>query len=349
MGRHPVTLQTIADRLGVSRTTVSNAFSRPDQLSDALRTRVLDAAHELGYAGPDPAARTLRAGTAGAIGVVLPESLAYAFDDPYTEALLRGIARATEPEALSVLLVPAPPGHLQEQAVRRAVVDAFCIYTMSDGHPVIDIALRRNAPVIFVDGPKLADHPFVGADEFAAGRAVAEHVIARGRRRLGVVTFRITGDDATGEADDARIAAGTFRSSVDRLRGVLARAADAGLARASVRIYEAGRNVPEGGRHAAAHLLDATEPPDAIVCLSDRLAEGVIAELAARGRVVPDDVAVTGWDDMQIAHDLDLTSVRQPNEDKGRIAGRWLVEGVRGPKREMLPTEIIVRGSTGGW
>jgi DNA-binding LacI/PurR family transcriptional regulator len=66
----------------VSRTTVSNAFSRPDQLSDELRARVLDTARELGYAGPDPAARTLRAGTAGAVGIVLPESLTYVFNDP---------------------------------------------------------------------------------------------------------------------------------------------------------------------------------------------------------------------------------------------------------------------------
>ena len=83
-------------------------------------------------------------------------------------AALRGIAQATEPQALSVLLVPVPVGHLQEQAVRRAVVDAFCIYTMPEGQPVIDIALCRNAPVVFVDGPELANHPFVGTDEHAA-------------------------------------------------------------------------------------------------------------------------------------------------------------------------------------
>jgi DNA-binding LacI/PurR family transcriptional regulator len=279
---------------------------------------------------------------------VLPESLTYIFNDPYAAALLRGIAQATEPQALSVLLVPVPVGHLQEQAVRRAVVDAFCIYTMPVGQPVIDIALCRNAPVIFADGPELADHPFVGTDEHAAGRAIAEHLITRGRRRLGVVTFRVADDDATGEADDARTANGTFRSSVDRLRGVLAAAADAGLARTDVRIYEAGLNVPEGGRRAAARLLDVPQPPDAIVCLSDRLAAGALEELAARGRAVPGDVAVTGWDDMQIASDLDLTTVRQPNEEKGRIAGQWMVEGVRGPRREILSTEIIVRGSSGG-
>jgi DNA-binding LacI/PurR family transcriptional regulator len=70
-----VTLQTIADRLGVSRMTVSNAFSRPDQLSRLLRERILETARDLGYVGPDPAARALAKGTTGAVGVLLTDSL----------------------------------------------------------------------------------------------------------------------------------------------------------------------------------------------------------------------------------------------------------------------------------
>src|SRR5918992_137811 len=77
-----VTLQTIADRLGVSRTTVSNAYGRPDQLNPALREKILAAAKELGYAGPDPAARALRRGATGVLGVLVGETLAYAFSDP---------------------------------------------------------------------------------------------------------------------------------------------------------------------------------------------------------------------------------------------------------------------------
>ena len=72
-----VTLQTIADRVGVSRMTVSNAFSRPDQLSEARRGTILEAAQQLGYVGPDPAARALARGTTGAVGVLLTSSLRY--------------------------------------------------------------------------------------------------------------------------------------------------------------------------------------------------------------------------------------------------------------------------------
>src|ERR1039458_4452240 len=86
MGR--VTLQTIADHLGVSRMTVSNAFSRPDQLSATLRDRVLAVADELGYAGPDPTARALASGTAGTVGVLLSETLTYALTDEVAMAFL---------------------------------------------------------------------------------------------------------------------------------------------------------------------------------------------------------------------------------------------------------------------
>ncbi|HSK97086.1 MAG TPA: LacI family DNA-binding transcriptional regulator [Euzebyales bacterium] len=347
MGKHRVTLQTVADHVGVSRTTVSNAFSRPDQLSDDLRERVLAAARELNYAGPDPAARTLRGGSVHAVGVVLPERLSYAFTDPYAVRLLRGLAQATDDQALSLLLIPVPPNHLQEYAVRRAVVDSFFFHSLPSGHPVIEIALCRETPVVFVDGPEHPGHPFVGIDEHAAAHGVARHLLERGRRRLSVISFRVADDDVTGEVDDARLDGGTYRASRERVAGVLSACAEAGLARADVHIIDAGRSIAAQGRQAAAALLDGDEPPDAMVCLSDELAAGVVSELHARGLSVGGDVAVTGWDDVGLAEQLGITSVRQPDEEKGRIAGRWLVDGVRGPRREILPTRLMVRASTG--
>ena len=93
-----VTLQTIADQVGVSRMTVSNAFSRPDQLSASLRHRILDAATELGYVGPDPAARALARGTTGTVGVLLTSSLQYAFDDDVATGFLAAVAGGAGPD-----------------------------------------------------------------------------------------------------------------------------------------------------------------------------------------------------------------------------------------------------------
>ena len=100
-----VTLQTIADRLGISRMTVSNAFSRPDQLSDSLRKRVLAAAEELGYVGPDPAARALARGSTGAVGILLTDSLKYAFTDEVATNFLGAVADELAPSGRALTLL----------------------------------------------------------------------------------------------------------------------------------------------------------------------------------------------------------------------------------------------------
>src|ERR687894_2091684 len=90
-----VTLMTVATAVGVSPTTVSNAYNRPHKLSPALRERILGAARDLGYPGPDPVARSLRRGRAGSIGLLFGETLAYAFQDPVAVEFLRGLAEGT--------------------------------------------------------------------------------------------------------------------------------------------------------------------------------------------------------------------------------------------------------------
>ena len=134
-----VTLQTIAEHLGVSRTTVSNAYNRPDQLAPELRERVLATAAELGYTGPDPAARRLRSGGREAIGLLFTESLAYAFDDPAAVLFLQGFARADRGgrarDADPPGLAPAHRGDEDRAAVREAVVGGFCAYSLPGRRP----------------------------------------------------------------------------------------------------------------------------------------------------------------------------------------------------------------------
>lgn len=343
MGR--VTLQTIADEIGVSRTTVSNAFSRPDQLSPSLRQRVMAAAARLGYAGPDPAARSLRTGRTGSIGLLLTESLSYAFDDGYAMQVLQGLAAATQGDGLALLLVPTPPDHSVGEAVDMAAVDAFCIYAMPHGHPAVDRVISRGRPTLVLDMPRLAGHPFIGVDDEAAGYDAVGHLCARGRRRIGLVTFRLHLDDYVGPVTPERLAAATFDIARDRITGGM-RAAEA--AGASVVVHEAGTTAVESGRRTAHALLDTADPPDAIFAVADKLAIGVLQAAAERGLAVPDDLAVVGFDDLPLAAANDLTSVAQPAREKGAMAGRWLVAGTTGPRHEVLPTTLVVRGSSGG-
>src|ERR1700754_1563023 len=105
-----VTLATVAQAVGVSRMTVSNAYNRPDQLSPDLRRRILAVAGELGYSGPNPVARTLSRGETGSIGLVFDYPLTQAFTDPATVQVLHGVAAGCEDRGLGLSLVPQIAG-----------------------------------------------------------------------------------------------------------------------------------------------------------------------------------------------------------------------------------------------
>ena len=141
--RRPATLASLAAELGVSRTTVSNAYNRPDQLSAPLRERVLEAARRLGYPGPDPVARSLRTRRAGAVGLLLTEALSYAFRDPVATGFLEGLALACEQAGQGLLLVPVSPEHADVAAVHRAGVDGFVVYSVREDDPHFLAVLER--------------------------------------------------------------------------------------------------------------------------------------------------------------------------------------------------------------
>jgi DNA-binding LacI/PurR family transcriptional regulator len=338
-----VTLQTIADALGVSRTTVSNAYNRPDQLAPALRAKVLEKAKSLGYAGPDPAARRLRSGLRGAIGMMFSERLSYAFTDPGAVGFLQGLTETTEEKGYELLLLPGMRGeHREVVSVRDAVVAAFCLYCMPDHHPAVAAAYERRLPVVIVDEPRLPDAFFVGIDDHDGARQAAAHVAALGHERVAVVVDRLVDDSGEGLVGPERLAQSDCKVSRERVGGYL----DGLNGIAPVQIYEALANFPECGARAARELLALTPRPTAILCATDVLAFGVMQALRELGLDVPGDVSVTGFDDVPAAAEAQLTTIRQPLVEKGREAGRLLIE--HGTEREVvLPIELVARGSTG--
>jgi DNA-binding LacI/PurR family transcriptional regulator len=345
-----VTLQTIADALSVSRTTVSNAYSRPDQLNPELRRRILETARQLGYPGPNPAARSLRSGRAGAVGVVLSETVSYGLTDPAAVRFLEGVAEVGERAGVGLLLVPALPVGSEATAVREAVVDGFVVYSMPDGHPSVLTLVERRLPTVVVDEPRLKGVPFVGIDDRAAARQAAEHLIGLGHERFGVVCFRLSLDDYNGPVGASRLAGATFQVTRDRLAGYADALAGAGLSFQDVPIEERVRNFPADGATAAAALLDRRHPPTAILSTSDQLAIGVMEEARRRGIAVPEQLSVVGFDDIDTAAAVTpaLTTVRQPLLEKGRTAGRLTLGHDKPPRggKLLLPTELVVRAST---
>jgi DNA-binding LacI/PurR family transcriptional regulator len=339
-----VRLRDVAERAGVSVGSASQAFGRPELVSDEVRKRVLEAAEALGYPGPDPAARRLRMGRAGAVGLIVAERLGYQFTDPASPAFLRGVANGMEDTPSGLLLIPDSRRRAEAaRMVKEAAVDGFIIYSAPQNDPRVEAALERGLPVVTVDQPRGAATPFVGIDDRAAARSAAEYLLKLGHERVGVISFVTTLDPGSSLELDL---------SVERLQGYeegLGDAWDPSLVRT------ARPNAPEPAREATAELLRLPEPPTAVLAMSDILAIGALEAAADHDVRVPEGLSVVGFDDSPAAlHAIPpLTTVAQPHEEKGRLAAQWLVEEVEqgsasrdGSRRAILPTELVVREST---
>ncbi len=347
--RRKATLALLAAELGVSRTTVSNAYNRPDQLSPQLRAKVLETARRIGYAGPDPMARSLRTRRAGAVGLLLTEQLSYAFRDPAAVAFLEGLTLECDKARIGLLLLPASPDADDVLAVSSAAVDGFVAYSMPDDDPHLQAVLARPLPAVVCDQPMVRGADLVGIDDAAAMRGVAGHLAALGHRRIGVVCMRLGRARRDGPVDIARQEAAHYHVQRHRLAGLREGFTAAGSAWDRVPVVERFDHSVEAGASAADELLGLDPGLTAIIATSDVLALGVIQALTRRRQRVPEDVSVTGFDGIAAAFDAGLTTVDQPVVEKGRQAGRLLLDPAMHdePRRVMLPT-TFVPGRTSG-
>ena len=344
-----VTLRSIADRLGVSQTTVSNAFSRPDQLSEALRTRILAEAAALGYLGPDPLARSLATGTAGTVGVLWAKELRYALADEVSARFLGAVADELAPSGLALTLVPAVAEGRVIPA-RDVALDGAIAYSCDPALPALEWMRRRGLLVVYVDMPAPPGGVAITIDDRGGARQAAEHVVELGRRRVTLLTTGF-GGEARVVDDPLPLEAVRLRVPAERVAGWLEVLTAAGITPTVV-----NQPHPYGDATQAAVLALTTEPrPDAVLCLTDVLAQAVLAVAADLGLRVPEDLAVVGFDDHPLATRTrpTLTTVRQDVELKGRSAVRALLAmiGAREcdePPPPRLPVELVVRESTVG-
>ncbi|QSB16191.1 LacI family DNA-binding transcriptional regulator [Natronosporangium hydrolyticum] len=353
-----VTLQSVADAVGVSRSTVSNAYSRPDQLSPELRERILSTARQLGYAGPHPTARSLRRGRVGAIGVLFTDVLSYAFTDPYAVQFLRGLAETAEQHDTGLLLVPLSldGGVDSARAVQDAAVDGFCVYCLPDWHPARSALAGRQLPTVTTDLPRevTPQSAFVRVDEAAATRSAGELLTQLGHRRVGIIVDwcrpqALTKPTPLSFTDPAELAAIDEYETRERLRGYYEALNEAGITLPELMIVNATGNSREAGEAAAGQLLDRRDRPTAVVALTDLLALGVLDAMTIRGLWPGRDVSVIGYDDLPEAEVGGVTTIRQDPLVRGRLAGRLLLDPPDDPadRQLTLPTELVVRATTG--
>jgi len=344
-----VTLQTIADQVGVSRMTVSNAFSRPDQLSPALRAQVLATAQELGYVGPDPAARALARGTTGAVGVLLTESLRYAFTDEVAMGFLGAIAEELAPTGLALTLLTSSAGQGDVVPARDVAIDGALVYSCDPKSPAADVLMRRRLPVVFVDQTPVTGVPSVNVDDRAGARAAAQHLVDLGHREVGILSTGVHGPYGLIADPDAVPEAHVTRQ---RMRGWTDALGAAGI---TPTVFRQPHETPDPSA-VARLLLSVTPRPTAVLCFSDALAETLVHAAEDIGLKVPRDLSVVGFDDNPLASRMrpPLTTVRQDVAAKGQAATAALKVameraqsgGSTRARHVLLPTELVVRAST---
>lgn len=341
-----VTLATVADALGVSRATISNAYNHPERLSAALRDRVLDTARELGYAGPHPLAATLSRGRVNALGLVYDDPMSFAFSDPAAVLFLQGVSEVCEDEDLALVLISGGPAGA---VARVALVDAVICYCDVPIEGKLAAIVDRGLPFVVVDGPRLPGAGHVGIDDRRGAAAAARHLLDLGHTRLGVLAMPLVDDGWQGTAERERQDAARYRASRERLIGYREAVEAAGHRWSAVTVEERVPYGRDAGRRAAAALLARRPRPTALLAMSDELALGALAAAADAGLSVPGDVSIVGFDDVPAAADAHpaLTTVRQPHREKGRLAAELLLRPSAAVDEHRLPVELVVRASSG--
>lgn len=328
------TLAAVAALAGVSVSTASLAFSGSGPVSAATRDRVLAAAEELHYAGPDPRGRSLRQGRSGIVGVVMEERVLAAFRDPIRIAVLDGIAQETTADGRGLLLLTdvGESALAMESASMDGVILLGCSGRIARS---IDIQRRRAIPAVALGGPAFDGVLTISLDDDTASERAARHLADLGHTDVAIVALpldSVDGLDERGPLTPQRERAGTVQVTLDRLRGVRAVFPDSGG------VVTTGSYVDEGMLAGHALLDDPDHRPTAILAQSDLLAAGVIRAAEDLGLQVPRDLSVVGFDgialDRIIPHDL--TTLVQPAAEQGRAAGRAVLDLVDGGRPESV-------------
>jgi len=333
------TLYDVSRLCGVSSATVSRVFSGRTRVSDAVRRRVEDAARQLSYE-PSHAARALAGARTQTLGAVFPEIASGFYSD-----VLAGIDEVAAEGGFDVLASFVGRTRSRPDLVRRLLrggrVDALVLMNLDDS-PDLDAELSAAGSGATVRPPiVLVDHeiagsglPVIGADNVGGGEAMIEHLHAQGHRRIAIVT----GPDGNFDSDQRLLGC---RRAFDRL----------GLPDGDRLVWRGDFSLESGARVAREALAAGGRLPDAFFCLNDLMAIGMLGEFGRAGVSVPGDVAVAGYDNIETAAHVQLTSVASPMRELGRTAARWAVDLVttgEPPRSRTLPVELVVRRSSAG-
>lgn len=354
MGRTPgsrPTLARVAEHAGVSVSTASLAFSGSGPITGETRDKVLVAAAELGYTGPNPLGRQLRRGRSGIIGVVIGDYPGRAFRDPVAVQVLDGLVDVLGTQGLGVLLIPgvSPSDDGVDPLLETAAMDvAVLVWGVLTDDPILTALQRRNVPVVVGEGRAVDGAPLVALDDRVGMAEAARHLLDLGHTRVAEIALPFGHGERSGPVDAERLTRVDRTPTANRLAGVRD-AVD------PVLTWETPASLVEHGRDAATEILStwvpAWERPTAIVAHSDLLAAGAVIAARELGLSVPEDVSIAGFDGIALpwlSPDV-LTSVHQPLREKGAALGHAVIGLLAGeePTTVTLPVGLATGTTTG--
>ncbi|MBC8161679.1 MAG: LacI family DNA-binding transcriptional regulator [Roseiflexaceae bacterium] len=335
-----ITINDIAKEAGVSKTAVSFAFNDPGQLATTTVEHIHAVAERLGYS-PDPIARSMTTRRTNALGLLLPQDIASAMQNPFYAQLIRGIGHICNDAGKTLMIVPPLRGS-RLKAIPHATVDGFIVVGLEVDRGEVVMLRRRSVPFVIVDSVAPDDVPSVNVDDRSGARAAMRHVLELGHRTIGVVCIE------SGKPGGRKEYTGTLG---ERLLGYCEALDEFAISPDDPRVcFVEAPSSWQGGREAFEALWGHEHRPTAVVAMSDILAIGVLETARDFGLTLPDELSLVGFDDLPDARLMRpaLTTVRQPVEEKGRLAAELLVAAIDGDapvQHRVLPTELIVRGS----
>jgi DNA-binding LacI/PurR family transcriptional regulator len=317
---------------GVSAATVSRVFNGTAKVSEQVRKRVEEAARQLSYE-PSHAARSLAGRRTQTLGAIFPE-IANGF---YAD-VLGGIDEVAAECGFDVLAAFVGTHRQRPELVKRLLrqgrCDALVVLNLDDRLDLKPDAVEQ-LPIILIDREiSGANLPVVGMDNVGGAQAMVEHLFEQGHRKIAILT------GPTGNHD-----------SEQRLIGCRQAFARLGLTLDERYLWRGGFTLDSGTRAAREFLESRLPMPDAIFCLNDAMAIGVLNEFRSAGIAVPGDVALGGYDNVDAAAHLSLTSVACPMRLMGQVAARWAVDLVMKSERpdpHRLQVRLLVRSSSLG-
>lgn len=328
------TITDVAQRSGLSKTTVSRVINNHPYVSDKKRAAVLKAMEELGYA-PNPSARRLRGQLTTTIGVIVPRIV-----NPFFSYLVNAIEQAAYKKGYQVLIFQSNEDKEKELSfltlLKTKQVDGIIMTSIENSWETIHSYEKYGSILLCNDYVNHAEVPIIRLNQTKGAYLGVKHLVERGHTKIAYCTGGLFDKQGKGK---------------DRNQGFQEALNEAGI-KVNPQWIFVDQHTIEDGKQVVKQILEMKDRPTAIFTGSDEVAAGIIIEAKEQGLTIPDDIAVIGFDDQPIAEILEpkLTTIRQPVDLMGEKSVEVMIEMLENPAMKIetfeLPIELIVRQST---